>query len=200
MANTDYEFIYTVEDYSGVTTSVVMPAGQSRWFDTVTGYPATSVINLVGDGVATIAVLLSRFGATSLIYPIGYVYWQFPGKDSPDDMSLIGTWANISSTFAGDFFRAEGGDASAFDSGEQADAMQRITGAIGSDASPFPALEGVFSEQSGLPSQNGASIASGQTGDIVFDSADSTSPNAAKTDDVETRPVNHTIRLWERTA
>lgn len=60
MANTNYEFIYTVEDYSGVSTGVIMTPGQSRWFDTVTGHDSTEVIQLTGDGTASIATLLSR--------------------------------------------------------------------------------------------------------------------------------------------
>ena len=196
MANEDFEFIYTVEDYSGVNDADVMPAGQSRWFDTVTGYPSTSVINLVGDGTATIATLLARFGATSLIYPVGYVYWQFPTKDSPADMGFIGSWTNISSDFAGDFFRAEGGQASAFESGEQSDAFQKTTGSIvtgiglGSGSGVLTATSGSLGSASG----------GGSPSELDFDSSDSVSPNVAKTNDVETRPVNHTIRLWERTA
>lgn len=60
MANTNYEFIYTVEDYSGITTSVVMADGQSRWFDNVTGLPATTVIQITGDGTTSIAAMVAR--------------------------------------------------------------------------------------------------------------------------------------------
>ena len=56
--------------------------------------------------------------------PIGTTYIQFPDKDNPNDLGFYGTWENISDEFAGDFFRAEGGNASAFEAGQQEDAFQ----------------------------------------------------------------------------
>ena len=190
MANIDKEFIYTVEDYSGINDAVVMPAGQSRWFDTVTGYPSTSVVNLVGDGTATVATLLARFGATSLIYPVGYVYWQFPTKDSPADMGFIGSWTNISSDFPGDFFRAEGGEASAFESGEQADQFQGFKVRISANRTATGAIDNVSSDGSSSGPENYDDSTS------LIDDGTNGTPRTGTT----TYPVNHTIRLWERTA
>jgi len=67
VANTDIEFIYTVEDYSAATTSSVVDAGQARWFDTVTGFPAARVFTVVGDGSSTIAELVAYQGKYDVI-------------------------------------------------------------------------------------------------------------------------------------
>ena len=52
-------------------------------------------------------------GATTL--PIGSIYIQLKGQSAPSDL-FGGTWENISSSYAGRFFRAEGGNAAAFGS------------------------------------------------------------------------------------
>lgn len=59
----------------------------------------------------------NRFIATP---PVGFVYTQFPGETAPGTLFPGTTWSNISSNFAGKFFRAEGGAASAFGAGAQA--------------------------------------------------------------------------------
>lgn len=59
--------------------------------------------------------------------PIGFIYFQLPGKEAPEDIFSGGTWTNVSSTFAGVFFRAEGGDASTFESGNQAQSTKLPT-------------------------------------------------------------------------
>lgn len=56
-------------------------------------------------------------------HPVGTVFVQFPGKSSPDTL-FGGVWSNISASFAGAFFRAEGGNASAFGGGLQAHMFQ----------------------------------------------------------------------------
>lgn len=51
-------------------------------------------------------------------WPVGSTYIQFPGKSDPGSLGLPGTWDNVSSEFAGDFFRAEGGNAASFGNGQ----------------------------------------------------------------------------------
>ncbi|MDR1420324.1 MAG: hypothetical protein LBI86_08120, partial [Treponema sp.] len=50
------------------------------------------------------------------IPPVNYIYIQFPGMPSPDVLwdQPSARWKNISGFFPGDFFRVEGGNASAF--------------------------------------------------------------------------------------
>jgi hypothetical protein len=51
--------------------------------------------------------------------PVGFIYTQFPGKLAPAD-AFGGTWIDVTTTYAGAFFRAEGGNASTFGAGLQA--------------------------------------------------------------------------------
>ena len=44
--------------------------------------------------------------------PIGFIYVQYSGQSDPTSL-FGGTWQNISSSYAGRFFRAEGGSAAA---------------------------------------------------------------------------------------
>jgi hypothetical protein len=121
----------------------------------------------------------TKFGQLAAsIMPIGFVYTQYPGKDSPIDLGLYGTWTNISSSFAGDFFRAEGGNASAFESGEQADQNKAH-------------VHGYY-----RLTTNGTDWdeANGDSG------GNDSNPNTESEGGNEARPVNKTIRLWERTA
>lgn len=91
----------------------------------------------------------------------------------------------------------------------QADAMQRITGeafgdggsttgvkitTISSGAWPAGTSAGALTAVQ-TNTGTGTNSATGGAGYIEFDSDDSTSPNAAKTDDVETRMANYAIGL-----
>ncbi|RLD58466.1 MAG: hypothetical protein DRJ01_12540, partial [Bacteroidetes bacterium] len=64
----------------------------------------------------------------SFALPIGFIYFQMPGKSSPTTLGFSGTWSNISTSWPGDFLRIEGGNASTFASGQQGDAIRNITG------------------------------------------------------------------------
>ena len=111
--------------------------------------------------------------------PIGFVYWQLPGKVDPATLYPGTTWSNISSSFPGDFFRAEGGNASAFGSGEQPMELQTHSHAL--DESSY--------------SGAGNTVAVG-INPSMYPGNSSTNNSGG----LETRPVNRTIRLWERTA
>lgn len=136
--------------------------------------------------------------------PIGAVYVQLP--DTPDPSELFtGTWENVSSTYAGDFLRAEGGDASAFESGEQLDQMQRLTGEVSrkSDAGFVNVAAGGTAEGAfvlGDEQVDGINVSTANAYNIGFDSASSPDARTSATTDGETRPVNRTVRVWKRTA
>ncbi len=134
------------------------------------------------------------------VFPIGSIYTQLPNKSTPSELGYPGTWTNISSQYAGDFFRAEGGDASAFESGEQLDQMQRITGRFdGSSLYKTGYGSGALSAGGGTQ-QSRAQYDTGDQYGMAFDSADSPDARTSSTTDGETRPVNQTVRIWERTA
>lgn len=50
-----------------------------------------------------------------VLYPVGFVYTQYPLCPSPIDMKLYGTWEDVSHKYAGMFARVEGGDAVEFE-------------------------------------------------------------------------------------
>ncbi len=109
--------------------------------------------------------------------PIGFVYVQFPGEKSPQELFGCGTWQNVTAQFAGAFFRAEGGNASAFGAGLQ-DMM--------------------------IQSHNHGNVITGFASAIGFSwsSSNSQGPTvgAPNSGGIETRPINYTIRIWKRTA
>lgn len=128
-------------------------------------------------------------------FEVGFTYTQYPGMEDPSTLGWYGTWENISSQFAGDFFRAEGGEATAFGAGEQSDAFQahgvRINAAGGSSS-------GFLQTQS---TNNGHYANTYYTRNSVYtdlrDAVDDANPARTAT---ETRPINRTIRIWRRTA
>ncbi|VDA99368.1 Phage capsid and scaffold [Olavius algarvensis spirochete endosymbiont] len=135
----------------------------------------------------------------NMVYPVGSSYIQFPDCQTPAAIGLPGTWEAQFET-EGIFFRTPGGRASAFESGIQEDAMQRITGIMARNVqhqSSGDGSSGVFRYRYVC---GGNSSGGNSSGRYTFDSAWSRSPATAKTDDVETRPRNRTFRIWKRTA
>lgn len=139
-----------------------------------------------GDGSSSWQDLPS----TSL--PIGYIFMQLPGKDTPAELGLVGTWTDVSSTFAGNFFRVAGGNASAFESGTQDDAMQGhwhtqyMRGAAGTGSTDGVIANTAHTKNSSLTQSIREPLSDGVNG-------------TPRTDD-ETRPTNETIKVWERTS
>jgi len=116
------------------------------------------------------------------LIPVGFIYFQLPGKPEPSTM-FVGNWDNITSQFEGVFFRAEGGNAAAFGSGQQGQSVQSH-----------------YHTQYG---SNGWTYITTNRPDNNFkDMANSTpyTSNTGTTGSTETRPVNITIRIWERTS
>lgn len=73
------------------------------------------------DGTAkkmTLSQLLQFMNIKSEAHPAGTMYIQFKGEKTPSEL-FGGTWYNVSSEFAGMFFRAEGGNAAAFGSDQE---------------------------------------------------------------------------------
>ncbi len=125
------------------------------------------------------------------VFPIGSTYLQLPSMGDPSTLNYPGTWTNVSSSYAGDFFRVEGGDAVAYDAGQQLDQFQghNVTTSIPRNYDDNYHGTAGFRTSDDIPSY--MSI----TGTIISDGAHGT-PRVGS----ETRPVNQTIRVWERTA
>jgi hypothetical protein len=162
--------------------------------------------------------------------PIGFTYFQLPGKSLPSDL-FLGTWTNISSTFSGAFFRAEGGNASAFAGGLQAsqnlshghtsgnentDHTHTITGSVGDDTPdhthgilaasgngvnqgylrPGDASTGFWTASAGASVRHTHPV-----GTLVNGGISAVHQHTINADGgTEARPINYTIRIWERTA
>ena len=129
-------------------------------------------------------------------FPIGFVYNQYPTKKSPSELGFTGTWTNISSSFAGDFFRSEGGNAAAFESGEQSDKVKNHTHTtvIGSHNHTVPLGNSSATGHINL-GQSNASIKSVTSSSTNLGTKTSGNPT---NNDIENRPVNRSIRIWER--
>jgi hypothetical protein len=120
-------------------------------------------------------------------WPVGICYTQYPNTPTP--MTLFGgTWANISSMYAGLFFRAEGGNAGAFNptgvtvQSQDIQPHNHIQYTDGVDDKNFTDLVGQYPPGDASNGPHNTGLVTGTTGGI------------------ETRPVNTTIRIWQRTA
>ena len=70
--------------------------------------------NDIEDGAVTQAKLASSVVGN---LPIGFIYMQLRGQSTPDVLfKTSGKWQDISSTYAGEFFRAVGGNSASFGS------------------------------------------------------------------------------------
>lgn len=143
-----------------------------------------------------------------LCHPIGEIYIRYPGQSSPQDLYKRGTWENISGQFAGLFFRAEGGNANAFEGGSQEDKIRSIKGGrVINSPSADGTPKGCF--VIGRNSGNGTAKFPGSARDYDtkgfdfdanVDTNDYGNPMAGHADGPEIRPVNTTIQIWKRTA
>ena len=123
--------------------------------------------------------------------PVGSVYVRFKGQPAPNTL-WGGTWQNISSQYAGEFFRAEGGDAAPFGQ-SQAEGLPNITGRFVSWY-----VSGAFQLR-----YVGTSIGLGQgsfwdecdKGEVQFD-ASLASDIFGKSSHVT--PKNSTVQVWKR--
>lgn len=206
MANILTKLNVSPVDWAVRDPSFVPGDGEIWFYKNNPTYPGI-LIMVIGDGISDIdnigLNLVYNEASPPDRYLVGDIYMQLKGELTPANKGYPGTWANISSNFAGQFFRVEGGNAALFGS-SQGDAMQRITGVV-NNGSTTGLMNGASNIASGVFS-NGAArtqtlqTIAGASVDLEFDSSGSVSPNPAKTDDIETRPTNDTIVIWKRTA
>lgn len=157
--------------------------------------------------------------AFNAAHPIGEIYIQFPGKPDPQTLYGRGSWDNISNEFAGLFFRAEGGNASEFQ--EVIDEDNPLVSQEDKIRNILGAFSFVSAVSEGI-SETGASVFTGSyifhQGGFDYGSAfnsgwgtvgfgidanrgdSSNNPMVGHADGPEIRPVNTTIRIWQRIA
>lgn len=129
------------------------------------------------------------------IMPVNSIYVQFRGQSEPSSL-FGGTWSNISSSFAGEFFRAEGGKAASFGS-TQTDAIRNITGTINEGLINVAYNSGNSTDVFNV-FQSGAKYGGGSDGGKYKKSVTFDASRSVPTAD-ENRPYNSTIRIWKRT-
>ena len=132
----------------------------------------------------------SKAEIDDLIMPVGSTYMQHEGETDPGSL-YAGTWSNISSNYAGNFMRIEGGDAKAFGTGEQPDQLQEHGHLLLSGDS-------AFGNVNGYPQQQDVNFDNGTMDSAITDVLETT--GGPVNTGTETRPVNRTVRIWKRTA
>lgn len=125
--------------------------------------------------------------ASIVVAPVGTIYVQFAGQSTPEDL-YGGTWENVSLQYAGQFFRAEGGNAAAF--GEsQSQGLPNHTHqlkATGSDLYTYYGANYIYTTARVQNSVNG-----------MINSIAAVSDNKIYGSSTEVRPDNSTIRIWK---
>ena len=128
--------------------------------------------------------------------PVGAIYVQYGSQSEPSTL-FGGTWQDVSSTYAGRFFRVVGEGTAAFGENQEGGAPN-ISGTVWFDgATVYEATASTScfyqaSTKRGHPYGGGSA-----RGDLGFSAQRSNTLYGAAT---EIRPINHTIRIWKRTA
>lgn len=202
---------------NSTTTPTFNPDGLGAATITKGTYQPLAVGDIAGNGYWMILQYDSTQGkwvlqnpATGITptMPVGSVYVQFSGQTDPTTL-FGGTWDNVSSTYAGLFFRAEGGDAATFGN-TQTGGAPNISGRGYDNLSKGNSsqINSTMSSSSALfPSSSSISISAMPWGGNISVSAttyglelDASKSNALYGASNEIRPVNSTIRIWKRTA
>lgn len=127
------------------------------------------------------------------VMPVGSVYVRFKGQPAPNTL-WGGTWQNISSQYAGEFFRAEGGDAALFGQ-SQAESLPNITGKVEGLFSGYPG-EGAF--QRTQDTVNRDTINNNPAYYITTITKFSASRSNPIYDGSHVTPKNSTVQIWKR--
>jgi hypothetical protein len=170
------------------------------------GYPFT---NTYGEGTDpskkafiiqaadTSAVKSNAF--ISVAQTIGFIYVQFPNQASPYSL-FGGTWEDISSTYGGAFFRANGGNSAAFGT-VQSSMIQSHSHGISTDGSHYHSFPRAV-----LDTQIGGDNRRSGTGSYISGSISNTNWGGSHSHTIyanggiETRPQNYSVIIWKRTA
>jgi hypothetical protein len=152
----------------------------------------------VGDNGLLPVSIIPATGSETELYPAGYVYTQYPGQQPPAVLWPKFDWADITDSFAGSFFRAEGGGVLPFEGGLQPESLPNITGYFTpvnfGGHNPSISYDGPFTVTSVSDGSTYAGNGHRQAR-VLFDAALS-SPAYGRRDEVA--PQNETIRLWRR--
>lgn len=138
-------------------------------------------------------------GVFNIAHPIGEVYVQFPNESEPATLYGRGTWTEITSSYAGLFFRAAGGNAAAFGT-NQAEELPNIKGNSGTlpvSGTSGTSGSGAVRQKTGSSKCGSPSGSSNSWGNWDFDAS---RYDSIYKDDGHVTPVNTAIKIWKRTA
>ena len=154
--------------------------------------------NDIKEGAVTQAKLASSVVGN---LPIGFIYFQLRGQSTPDVLfGTSGKWQDISSTYAGEFFRAVGGNSASFGS-KQNEGLPNIVGKIAENRimswdRSYTASTGAFSlDKTNFGSPADFSPSGGFNYKINFSAQSSNSIYGAST---HVTPYNSAIRIWKK--
>lgn len=154
----------------------------------------------IEDGAVTQAKLASSVVGN---LPIGFIYFQLRGQATPDTLfGTSGKWQDISSTYAGEFFRAVGGNSGTFGS-KQNEGLPNISGSAAySNNIGFLRIgeyitSGAFYGETNYITGFAASSALNPTYSLKFSASRSSSIYGAST---HVTPYNSAVRVWKKIA
>lgn len=130
------------------------------------------------------------------IIPIGFIYIQYRNQSTPDILfGTDGKWQDVSAEYAGEFFRAVGGNSSSFGV-TQAEGLPNITGGVSSGTGVYQnglsAFQVSNEVQFSVPQQQGVAKAN-----LDFDASICNPIYGAST---HVTPYNSSIRIWKKIA
>lgn len=134
----------------------------------------------------------------SKIIPIGFIYIQYRNQSTPDILfGTDGKWQDVSAEYAGEFFRAVGGNSGSFGV-TQAEGLPNITGLIDPVSGLFKSnfRNGAFSgggDWRFSPVQQNSS--GNESAECYFNASSSNSIYGAST---HVTPYNSSIRIWKK--
>lgn len=145
----------------------------------------------IQNGAVTQAKLASNVVGN---LPIGFIYFQLRGQATPDILfGTSGKWQDISSTYAGEFFRAVGGNSGSF-GGTQNEGLPNIVGSVsGVKVLSRAAATGAFVPGASLASYDGSAPAS--IYNISFSASRSNSIYGSSNN---VTPYNSAVRIWKK--
>ena len=128
--------------------------------------------------------------------PVGAIYVQYGSQKAPNEL-FGGTWQDVSSTYAGRFFRVVGEGTAAFGENQEGGAPN-ISGTVWFDgATVYEATASTSCFYQASTKRGGPYGGGSARGDLGFSATRSNSSYGAA---AEIRPINHSVRIWKRTA
>lgn len=134
----------------------------------------------------------------SVYLPIGFIYFQLRNQSTPDVVfGTNGKWQDISSTYAGEFFRVLGGDSAGFGT-KQNEGLPNISGEVNSTATRGYIDAGGFANGCFIKGASNVNTIQGIGGvahNIAFSASNSNSIYGASS---HVTPYNSAIRVWKK--